>query len=276
MCGVYTIGPQKNDELLIDIFLIRYVILVHTMKSMKLKYILILVAFTISSRSSAQLSSDNFFISFSSSLYLDIVKTPLGAVKTFVGTNPDGSKAYAYVPSQSTQFSSYSFGLEPRYNINKINDDAALAVSIPFSFGIGYANPSNIFVRGLTGIGSIQIPILVKLYYGNSSTYETEKDFGVSFGGGMEYNQVGLFGGSIDDKEDGVTGGFLLPVVTLGVHFWRGNSPFEVNLKYGTTKSETYRIDSNGQPLINDAGDPISRTAKGSSFKLSFLYLLNY
>jgi hypothetical protein len=243
---------------------------------MKFKYLLLGIALSVSTASSAQLSSDNFFISFSSSLYLDIVKTPLGYVRTFIGTNPDGTKAYANAPTQSVQYSSYSFGLEPRYNVNKINDDAAIAIAIPFSFGIGYAQQENTYVRGVSGLGSIQIPVLAKFYYGNSSTYDTEKDFGISIGGGLEYNQIGLFGGDTDDKEEGLHKGFILPVASLGVHFWRGNSPFEVNMKYGSTKSETYRLDANGQQLLNQEGDPISRTARGSSFKLSFLYLLNY
>ena len=244
---------------------------------MKIKYIFSLVALLAFGRLSAQDAADNFFLSFSSSIFLDIVKTPIGSVEAFIGNNPDGTKAYTDAPTQSVQFSSYSFGFEPRFNVHKINDDAAIGVSMPISFGIGYAVPANDFVKGIQGaLGSIQVPLLAKFYYGNSSTYNTEKDFGISIGGGLEYNKIGLVGGEEDDKADGLHKGFILPVMSMGVHFWRGNTPFEVNVKYGTTKTVEYRFDSDGNPLKNEAGDLISRTGKGSSFKLTFLYLLNY
>ena len=245
---------------------------------MKIKYLLLTIGLFASQSMRAQLSSENFFISFSSSIYLDIVKTPLGTVPTFIGTNPDGSKAYADAPTQSMQISTYSFGIEPRYNVATLNNDAAVALAIPFSIGLGGAGATNEYVRGVSiqSFGSIQVPVIAKFYYGNSSTYDTEKDFGFSLGGGLEYNQIGLFGGNEDDKAAGLHKGFILPVVSASLHFWRGNSPFEVNMKYGTTSVKEYRIDSFGQPLRNPEGDLISRSAKGSSFKLTFLYLLNY
>lgn len=224
-------------------------------------------------RVSAQSVLDNFYLSFSSSLFLDIVQTPITYTSTYTGT----MQGYVDVPSQSFQLSQYSFGFEPRYNIQQLNDDAAIAVAVPFSFGIGYAVAANDNVRGVQqSFGSLQVPVLAKFYYGNSSTYVTEKDFGISFGGGLEYNKIGLIGGDPDDKEDGLHKGFILPVMTLGVHFWRGSTPFEVNMKYGQTKVEEYRIDRNGNQLTDEAGNPITRTGKGSSFKLTFLYLLNY
>jgi len=224
---------------------------------------------------------DNFFLAFNTTSYLDIIKSPLRKVDVVVGNDIDPNDQnkviprYAKVPSQSATINFFSMGLEPRYNIKKINDDAAFAFSIPMSLGIGATSSTDESVLGTNGFGSIQIPMMLKFYMGNGSTYKSEKDYGISIGGGLEYNKLGLL--NISDESKVIENkGFALGVASFGIHFWRNNSPVEVNLKYGHGAIVEYDTDKYNNPLKDEFGNLISRNARSSSFRISFVTLLNY
>lgn len=224
--------------------------------------------------------SERFFIAVTSSTYLDIVTSKVEMVPTFTGYDFDPISGqsvprYDNVPYQSRCWSIVSIGLEPRYNLYEMDDNSALAVSVPISFGLGMTNPANFEVRGMEGIGSMQIPLLLKLYVGNHSTFNTKKDFGISIGGGFEYNKVGLIDVS-GDPEPVNNKGWIMPVGTMGIHFWRGIYPFEINVKYGVSSFQEYSVDGDGNPIQNEAGAYISRKARASSFKITFVSLMNY
>lgn len=223
---------------------------------------------------------DRFFIAATTSTYLDIATSPVSIINTVVGYDPDPNTGnpiprYSEVPYQSTSWSIFSFGFEPRYNLMEMDKNTALAVSAPMSFGFGQTVPANADVRGAEGIGAFQLPVLLKLYVGNQATYDTEKDFGISIGGGLEYNRIGLISMGTPDQ-NAPNKGWVHPVATLGFHFWRGLSPMELNLKYGAGGFVQYDTDLNGNPITNDGGILTTRQGRSSSFKLSFVYLLNY
>lgn len=218
---------------------------------------------------------DRFFLGVNTSYYLDIVTTPLR-----ITTSPTGNEIYdtatnqfypevADLPNQTTYITFFSFGLEPRYNIKEFTENLALAVSAPASVGFGVAEPANEDVKGVTGYGSFQIPVLVKLYLGSGSTYESNEDFGISAGGGFELNKVALINNSGEDPSTAKA--WIMPTVSGGIHFWRGSSPMEVNVKYGFGRLQEYSVDRYNRRLLSG-----SRTTRASSFKLSFTYLLNY
>ena len=60
-----------------------------------------------------------------------------------------------------------------------------------------------------------------------------------------------------------------MQAVALGVHFYRGSAPMEVNLKYGFGPIQNQKIDNFGQPIFG------RRTTRANSIKLSFTYLLD-
>lgn len=224
---------------------------------------------------------DNFYIGFSSSTYLDIVKSPLTFADRIVGNDPDPNDPnkviprYRKVPYQSMIWNLFSIGIEPRYNIKVVSNDAALAVSIPFSLGIGSSTAAMEDIGGIEGFGSFQAPLMLKYYMGNGSTYNCEKEYGISFGAGIEYNKVGMLG--VPNMDDNAPNrGFVLPVASLGMTMWRNNMPFEINLKYGHGSIEEYDVDFNGNPLTNAGGFPVSRKTRSSSFKVTFVRLVNF
>jgi len=140
--------------------------------------------------------SDNFYLGIASSYYIDFVTTPLSFCSLKVGTDPvqdpnDSNNTifvprYADAPFQTSYISYFSFGIEPRYNIKEFSDNLVFAVSAPVTFGFGQAFSANDYVKGGTGFGSVQLPILAKLYLGSASTYQSNQDFGLSVGGGLE------------------------------------------------------------------------------------------
>jgi hypothetical protein len=224
---------------------------------------------------------ENFYLAFNTTSYLDIIKTPLRMVDIVVGTDLDPNDPnkviprYAKVPYQSATINLFSIGLEPRYNFHVLNDDAAFAVSIPTAIGIGATSSVDETVLGTTGFGSIQVPLMLKFYLGNGSTYKSEKDYGISIGGGVEYDKLGLLNVA-GESEIVKNKGFVLPVASFGIHFWRNNSPVEINLKYGQGSIEEYDSDKYGASLRDQFGNLVSRNARSSSFRISFVTLLNY
>jgi hypothetical protein len=173
------------------------------------------------------------------------------------------------IPHQTRYLSYFSIGLEPRINLIEINDDIALSVAVPMTIGLGQAVPHNSEVLGATGFGSIQIPLMLKGYFGSISTYKSKENIGLSIGAGFEYNKVALFEFNKDQYDDNK--GWIMPAFSGSFHFWRGNSPLEVNVKYGFGREQKYSKNKDGGNISGG-----SRTTKASSLRLSLVYLLNY
>jgi hypothetical protein len=231
--------------------------------------------------------NDNFFLSMHSSFYFDYIWTPLKveyAPTGNVGPDPtDPSKTvplFAEIPFQSFANNLVSFGLEPRYNIRKLDENSAIAISSPISLGIGQVTAppySDFSVGGIEGFGTLQIPLYAKLYVGSGSTYECEKDFGISMGVGLEFNKVGLI--RLDQTQSDYQGStaFVIPVASIGFHFWRGYSPVEVNIKYGETSATYFSFDRDGDSILDATNGKISRgTGKGRTIRISMSQILNY
>ncbi|MBI1305748.1 MAG: hypothetical protein GC181_03935 [Bacteroidetes bacterium] len=221
---------------------------------------------------------DRFFVAFHSSTYLDFAQSPLRFENVWTGNvDVSGNKIFVNAPIQSFNINLFSFGLEPRLNLQEFDKNSALAVSSPFSIGLGNSVPTSNSVIGVEGIGSIQIPILLKMYVGSGSTYTCEKDFGISFGGGLEFNKIGLI--SMQDQNTSSAAsrkGWVMPVATLGIHFWRGYNPVEFNIKYGRGTQKEYVVDRYGNPIEDSNGFLSSVKTQSYTFRMSISYLLNY
>lgn len=221
---------------------------------------------------------DRFYLGLVSSYYIDFATTPLTTIgEVYIGeiVDPnDPSKTipnYGDIPSQTTYNSFFSMGIEPRYNIKDFNENLAFAVSAPLTIGFGQSFPANTTVSGAYGFGSLQIPIMAKIYLGTASTYESNEDFGLSAGLGFEFNKIGLINPGASEEEQNALKPWVMPTASAAVHFWRGNSPMEVNVKYGFGSLQSYQTDQFGQPLVTG-----ERTTRANSIKLTLVYLMNY
>jgi hypothetical protein len=167
--------------------------------------------------------------------------------------------------------------MEPRLNLKEFDDNSSLSISAPVSFGIGNsfsAAGEDLIVRGISGFGSIQVPLLLKLNIGNGSTYTTEKDYGFSAGAGLELNKVGLI--NLTELSRQYNKAFVIPSFSAGFTFMRGDTPMEINFKYAFGKVRTQEYDPQGEILKDNNGIPYIRNTRGQSLKLSFVYLINY
>lgn len=218
---------------------------------------------------------DRFFLGTASTFYIDFVTSPLSTERVRVGAQPDPNDptqsidVFAEVPKQTQYISYFSFGLEPRFNLKEFSDDIAFAVSAPVTIGFGQSFEANEDVLGNSGFGSIQLPVLAKIYLGAASTYRSNQDFGINLGAGFEVNKIGIVNfGSFEEANSNPA--WIMPTVAGGIHFWRGNSPMEVNFKYGFGAKDTYRFDKFGTFLS------APRVTRASSIKLTFIYLTNF
>lgn len=227
--------------------------------------------------------SKKFFMAITTSTYMDLIVSPLKYYYAPTGNFTQGDSlhpsepTYGSIPYQTQQFNIISLGAEPRYNLKEFDENSSLSISAPISFGIGNsmsAANDDLIVRGVNGFGSIQIPLLIKLNFGNGSTYTTQKDFGFSAGAGIEMNKLGLINLTANAKE--YNKAFLLPSLSAGVTFMRGNSPMEVNFKYSFGKVKFQERDAQDGILKDATGIPYIRSTRGQSLKLTFVYLMNY
>ncbi len=223
--------------------------------------------------------ANKFFIAISTSTYTDIIISPLkyhyGPTGIFDPITQE--RIYGDIPYQTKEFNIFSMGIEPRFNLKDFNENFSLSISAPISIGIGSsysAAADELVVKGTEGFGSIQIPLLLKLNLGNGSTYTTQKDFGFSAGAGFEMNKVGIISSS--SSANSYNKAFVLPCISTGFTFMRGNSPMEINIKYSFGKLQSQDTDAHGKALLNNLNLPYTRDTRGKSIKLSFVYLMNY
>lgn len=220
---------------------------------------------------------DKFYLGVVSSYYVDFVTTPLYFENRRVGAIPDPNDPskyidqYGSIPFQTTYNSFFSVGIEPRYNIKDFSSNLSIAITAPLTIGFGQAYASSENVESAFGYGNFQLPILAKVYLGSGSTYASKEDFGVSAGFGFEVNKIGIIAPGASEAEQNGLRPWVMPSASLGIHFWRGSSPMEVNAKYGFGPLDEYRIDKFGQ-FLNEG----PRTTRASTLKLTFVYLLNY
>ena len=96
-------------------------------------------------------------------------------------------------------------------------------------------------------------------------------------GVGLEFNKVGLI--RSDQTHTSYRGktAFVIPVASLGFHFWRGFSPVEVNIKYGETSATSFSFDRNGDSIQDATNGKFTQAqGKGRVIRISMSQILNY
>ena len=225
----------------------------------------------ISRNASAFDIKDRLYLNLSNSYFVDFVTSPLGTgylqFADFVDSNGNTVFREDPIATKTSYQSIFSIGFEPRLNIVEIKENLAFAVSAPVAIGFGTSFAAA-DAAGVSGFGHIQVPLLLKLYSGASSTYDSDDDFGISAGAGFELNKIGLFRTATTEAEREMGKAWIMPSVSLGVHFYRGYSPMEVNIKYGFGPIETQQINEFGERIFPE------KITRASSLKLSLVYMI--
>lgn len=206
------------------------------------------------------------YLSISSSFLIDYITSPLGYYNPRE-TQPNFK--YSRAATQSSTASLYTLGFEARYNLLDIKENLAIALSAPVGFGFSNVFATSDDVRSGQGFGTIQIPVMARLYFGAGSTFSALDDFGINVGAGYEFNKLGVFNFGSEPQASGINKAWLMPAITGGVSFVRGISPVEVNLKYGFGPIQDQLIDGEGNRLTS------KRTTRATSLKLSLVYPIN-
>jgi len=208
------------------------------------------------------------YLGLNNSFYVDFITSPLGTFK-IENNNVGGGIRYDDAAVQTSYLSYFTIAIEPRYNLIDIKENLALAVSAQIAAGFGSTYAASEYAASAEGFGNFQIPVMLRLYYGASSTHAAKDDFGVNIGAGYELNKVGVLNFGAENRNPDLNRAWIMPAVTAGVHFYRGSSPMEVNLKYGFGPIQNQKIDNFGNPLRG------RHTTRANSIKLSFTYLLD-
>lgn len=211
---------------------------------------------------------DQLFLSVTTSYYIDFITSPVNIYQREYAAVGGGVR-YDDAAAQSSYSSFFSIGFEPRLNLYEPKKNLALAVAVPMAIGFGNAFPTE-NSAGSRGVGHLQVPAMLRLYTGANSTFDAEDDIGVSIGAGFEWNKIGIINLSTEPEPSGINKPWVMPVISLGAHFYRGYTPLEVNLKYGFGKLQNQYLDGFGNAL--DVGVV---TTRANSLKLSLVYLLN-
>jgi hypothetical protein len=207
------------------------------------------------------------YLGLNNSFYVDFITSPVGTFQIEYA-EPGGGVRYEDAAVQTRYLSYFTIAIEPRYNLVDFKENLALAMSAQLAAGFGSTYAASEYAASAEGFGNFQIPVMLRLYYGASATHAAQDDFGVNIGAGYELNKIGVlnFG---EDRNPDMNRAWIMPAVALGVHFYRGSSPMEVNLKYGFGPIQNQKIDNFGQPILG------RRTTRANSIKLSFTYLLD-
>jgi hypothetical protein len=213
------------------------------------------------------------FVGLGSAIFIDFISSPL----TFTfreyqdpPLTPGGPNVIRREPAaaQTTYNSFYTMSIEPRYNLLEPTDDIAFAFTSPLGFGFGQSYPTDSDVQGSTGFGNVQLAAMGCLYYGSHATYNSNQDFGINLSAGFEVNKIGVI--NLDQGNRDLNKAWIMPTTRVGVQFYRGYSPVEINIKYGFGPRQDQVIDGWGYAL--SSGKVVRRA---SSLKLSIVYLVN-
>lgn len=161
-----------------------------------------------------------------------------------------------------------SVSAEMKYNLYEFNSDLAFSVASSPSIGIMINN--NLGDNDNSGFGNLRIPVYAQLDYGNLSTFESMKNFGIGIGIGYQFDRYNLFGDA-----EGISVGTV--ATRLGIRYFnRNNKSREVALKVGLPKTITDTYNT----VVFENGDAVEREieidTKITSFQLSWILYFNY
>lgn len=211
------------------------------------KVVIILCATLLTLNVSAQ----RFMIGYGIAVYTDI------AFLNSDFTDDEGSEI------NSTGFSLATLSVEMKYNLHEFNSDLALSAASSPALGLMTFSNSN-----SDNLGHYRVPIMAQLDWGNLSTFESLKDFGVGLGIGYQFAAYNLFGEGNSLSANGM-------VARLGFRYFnRKNAAREIAIKYEFPREveQEYEVFDFNNP------SPVTQTVQYdlSSVSLSFILYFNY
>lgn len=147
-------------------------------------------------------------------------------------------------PAATVLGAGYSFGIDAP--IVPLNDDMSVGLHLSPTIG-GFFTPGKELIDGFGYFGNA--PLMAQFNWGNFSTTNATKDYGVGFGLGM--NTTFTYKTSSFSSEPTEQGKTLLlqPAARLSLRWWSENSSLNtINLVYSTSSDQTM---SNGPQRRN-------------------------
>ena len=233
----------------------------------------------------AQGLKDKFFKSIGYTSILDFYGLPTQGYVTQISYNSNNKLVGHYSAFDVVGFSFLTIGGKFRYNIFDLSKNSSISIHVFPS--IGLSNASGYDDERL--LGSLSIPLMIGLNYGNVSTYSSDKNKGLGIAFGLEYFNGGLIHSSNTQDEivpyqdingnshtytsstKAKTSFILTPAMELAYRYWnRNNKAKELALQI-SFKSAKLKAD----PIFDEVeiSDPIT---SGFHIRLIWQTYFNY
>ncbi|MBL4658297.1 MAG: hypothetical protein JKX73_09875 [Flavobacteriales bacterium] len=154
-----------------------------------------------------------------------------------------------------------------RFRYNLVESGSNFAVGAVFSPAlalsmVGVGNSDG-------GFGSFSLPMYLSAEFGAGSTYSSTSDVGGFIAVGPEFMMLPIIGGNVGGDYPDLKKSYIQVAFEVGVRFWnKKNRLIEVAFKYGMGKNES--------ELYSTYDSEVLRFSKVRSYRLSWLYILNY
>lgn len=159
------------------------------MKKSSRKLIMILMVIATQITVNAQGLKDKIFVSLGFSSVLDYAVLPPSNTLFLVGLNSQKQLVGYYQSNSAHSVSYFTYGAKFRFNVLNINDNASLSLHVQPALGVSYSQNSK---NDETFWGSLSIPMMASLNFGNVATRNTQKRNGFGVAVGIEYYLGGL------------------------------------------------------------------------------------
>jgi len=214
-----------------------------------MKKTLILLLLFINMQAYAQGIKDRFFTNFSATAFADVNFGPLQEINY---TNPNNNSTYnGYSKDFAIGILSYQYGM--RLNLIEKGPDFSVGIYVPVTASlstgkVNYLMEGKVY-DGFTGqfetkslegdlgtFGRISFPAFLQFSFGAGSTYQCDKEKGMTVGIGMDMSISPLFyfNSNLNDLENLKVKRFnMMPAVNIGKRTTKGAELIEYNFKFG-------------------------------------------
>lgn len=219
-------------------------ILVKNIKKKTMKKLVLLISTVLFFSISNEVSAQKFVIGYGLSIYTDI------ATITPEGENSESDIGFSLLTASA----------EMKYNLYELNSDMAISLASSPAFGLMNFDGE--------GIGNFRLPLYAQFDFGNLSTFDSTKDFGIGLGIGYVFEGYNIFG----DQESFSGGGLG---ARLGFRYFnRNNSAREIALK--ATFPRDMDIETRITNPVTGDSEIVTTGIPVASYQLSWILYFNY